>query len=134
MARVAAEARRLDIQSPALGRAAFDRLHHFARVHAGFLREDEQFTHRDHLRGNHDLVGSFGYLTRTRVAHMSDRFAHGLEYGHGFFQRGCLTADHDGKGGVARADIPAGNGRIQRKYLLLSQLLRDPARRGRLDR
>ena len=76
------QARRFDVQRPALRRAALDRFDHLLRVGPGFAGKDEQFAHRHHLRRHHDLVGSLGNLPGAGLAHVRDRLAHRLEDRH----------------------------------------------------
>ena len=125
------QARRLDLQRPALGGAAADRLDDLARVGAGFLGEDHQLAHRHHLRGSHDLVGSLGDLPGARLADMRNRLAHGLKYGHHPFQGFGWATHHDRQRPLDRPNFAAADRRIQAQDALLPQHSGDMARRRR---
>ena len=83
-----------------------------SRFEPGFGAVEQAFADADHRAGDDDLVAHLGVLTRARAALMDDGLAENLQQRQHALDGFFVAADHDRERGVARADIAAGDGRV----------------------
>ncbi len=122
------------VQRPACRGAATNRLQHAWYIELGSISVEQAFTHSDHGAGDDDLVAQLGMLACAGAALVDDLFSQTLEQRHDSLHGVGRSPDHDGEGGVARADVPAGDRRIEGVGLTGLRRFRDVAGEGRFRR
>jgi len=97
------------------------------------LRENEQLAHRDHLRGDHNLIARLGNLSGARSPDVGDRFADRRQRRHHLLQRVRVSSYHDGKRALLRANIAAADRRVQALHAHLRHTTVNLTAGGRFD-
>jgi len=82
-------------------------------VHACFVEEDKPFGDSSDGDADEHLVNGFGDLPCSRRADVDDGGAEMGEDWQGAVKALSCAADHDGEGGLLRADGSAGHGRVE---------------------
>ncbi len=104
--------RRQILQRPAARGSAPDRAQHRLQIQAGARGVHQALAHPDHRAGNDNLIAHLGVLSRPRSALVDDVLPHRLEQRPRTRDGGGIAAHHDGKSGVPRADVAAGDWRV----------------------
>ena len=106
------------VEAPRPGRPAGDALHHGVQVEPGLVAVEQRLADADHVGGDQDLVDHLGVLARAGRALVDDRLAHGLEERLQGLDDLLVAADHDRQPGFSRADVAAGDRRVDRVHAL----------------
>ena len=103
----------MHLQDARTGEPAHQGLTHAGRIGAGLGGEQQRLAHRLDGQRHDDLVGDLGGLAVAVAADQGDVAAHLLEQRPHPLERRLGAAHHDGQRGLARADLAAGDRRIQ---------------------
>ena len=93
--------------------SAAEDLHDFERINARFRAHCEGFRDAGNGDGDEDLVARFHGLPGAEGAAQDRALAHDVKERFDGVERVFVAADHDGEGGVLRADVAAADGCIQ---------------------
>ena len=123
-----ARTRVIDVQHPVVAAALAHHLRHHLRVEPVGDAKPDGLAGADHLDAEQHVVADFHRLAGAMATGMEHRPPHDLQQRPRPFQRGGVTADHEGQLAVAGTGRPAGHRRIDHVEAAFGRLFRHPAR------